>query len=92
MIDELFRLLKDDHVPNDEDLPDTGIGIDRERLLAPVFVKTKNYGTCASTVLLVRKDGSFFFEEHAFSEGGIQTGVTRVELPMKRLDQNQTKI
>lgn len=65
--ERLSRLLKaDDVAPSalldllaqterfpDEMLPDTGIGIERERFLSSVFIRGEEYGTRSSTVLLV---------------------------------------
>ena len=40
-IDEIFRLLNDNSLPPDSELPDTGVGIEWERILAPIFIKTE---------------------------------------------------
>jgi uncharacterized protein with NRDE domain len=50
----LFSLLGDRSVAADADLPDTGIGLTRERLLSPIFIATPDgrYGTRCSTVVL----------------------------------------
>lgn len=53
----LFAALASRRCPPDEALPDTGVGLARERLLAPVFVQAPGYGTRASTVLRVGRDG-----------------------------------
>lgn len=52
--DRLFSLLSDRRVAADADLPDTGIGLERERLLSPIFIATPEgrYGTRCSTVVL----------------------------------------
>ena len=34
---QVFSILLDRHVPPDADLPDTGVGLDMERMLSPVF-------------------------------------------------------
>ncbi|MDH5330883.1 MAG: NRDE family protein, partial [Aquincola sp.] len=50
----LLDALSDRSVPPDGDLPDTGIGLARERALAPVFIHAaaSRYGTRSSTVLV----------------------------------------
>ena len=53
----LFAALASRDRPPDAALPDTGVGLERERLLAPVFVQAEGYGTRASTVLWVGQDG-----------------------------------
>jgi uncharacterized protein with NRDE domain len=54
LIASLFALLGDGSVAADADLPDTGIGVERERLLSPIFITTPDgrYGTRCSTVVL----------------------------------------
>jgi len=52
-IDPLLDLLADRRSYADHLLPDTGIGIATERLLAPLFISTPHYGTRSSTVLLI---------------------------------------
>jgi uncharacterized protein with NRDE domain len=56
--DRLFSLLSDRSVAADADLPDTGIGLERERLLSPIFIATPEgrYGTRCSTVVLGQRD------------------------------------
>lgn len=63
----LLDLLLDENRPSDEALPDTGIGIELERLLAPVFVRgAAQYGTRASTIAYVVDDGRACLCERSF--------------------------
>ena len=52
-IDSIMNILKDTTVAQDDDLPDTGIGIEHERLLSPMFIKSPLYGTRSSIVIMV---------------------------------------
>lgn len=53
LIKRLFKLLqKADPFP-DEHLPNTGVPLEMERMLSPLFIKSKDYGTRSSTVLLL---------------------------------------
>ena len=54
----LFSLLSERSVAVDADLPDTGIGVDRERVLSPIFITTPDgrYGTRCSTIVLGERD------------------------------------
>ncbi len=47
----LFELLSDRTFASDDELPDTGIGLERERMLSPIFIETPIYGTRCSTVV-----------------------------------------
>lgn len=54
--EDLFNLLQDKTLAEDKDLPNTGIGIERERILSPVFIETPVYGTRSSAIVLFEKD------------------------------------
>ena len=62
----MFDLLGDRELARDEELPDTGIGLERERALSPIFIATPNYGTRCSTVVIADHRGKFEFEERVF--------------------------
>lgn len=53
----LFAALADTSVVPDDALPDTGVGLARERWLAPAFIRAPDarYGTRCSTVLIVER-------------------------------------
>ena len=54
---ELFEVLGDRSAPPDAALPDTGVGLERERQLAPVFIRTPDgrYGTRCSTLIVTER-------------------------------------
>jgi uncharacterized protein with NRDE domain len=64
--EELFALLADHRVPPDSKLPSTGIGLEWERLLSAIFIKSPVYGTRSSTVLLIEKNRRVRFVEKVF--------------------------
>ncbi len=67
-------LLLDRSQPDDAQLPDTGVGRELERTLAPIFVCGGHYGTRASTLLAYRDDGSVLLRERCFGAGGVRSG------------------
>lgn len=73
----LLALLMDTHRPADARLPDTGIGLERERLLSSRFIASDIYGTRASTVLLIDSDGLATVWEQNFRSGGQADGDPR---------------
>ena len=73
----LFRLLADDEIVPDACLPQTGVPLAWERLLSAVFVKSPDYGTRASTVLMRHRDGQTHFMERAFGRGATCLGEVR---------------
>ena len=63
---ELLNLLYDTTIAKDDSLPDTGVGMELERLLSPVFTKMEKYGTRCSTVIMVDKNNNVKFVEKTF--------------------------
>lgn len=49
----LFSMLADRHIPQDSRLPDTGVNLEWERILSPMFITSPVYGTRSSTILLI---------------------------------------
>lgn len=64
--ESLFELLYDEQRADDQSLPDTGIGLERERALSSMFIKTSGYGTRCSTVILVSHDNQVLFSERVY--------------------------
>lgn len=73
LVDGLFDLLADDRPAKDEDLPATGVSLEWERLLSPAFIRSEDYGTRSSTVVLIGRHGRVMFCERTFIKGGRQT-------------------
>lgn len=63
----LFDILRNEETAPDSQLPETGIGLDRERALSSMFIKTTGYGTRCSTVILVKKNGKATFLERTYN-------------------------
>ena len=63
---DIFDILYDDAIAEDERLPNTGLTIERERALSSMFIKTENYGSRCSTVVLVDHDNHVFFSERVY--------------------------
>lgn len=63
----LFELLADDEPANDDELPDTGIGYEREKALSSIFITTPVYGTRSSSVLSIDNDFGIDFKERVFA-------------------------
>ncbi len=67
---DLLALLDNTEIPADEALPDTGVGLERERRLGAVRIVSAGYGTRCSTAVLIGHDGSAEFCERSFAEDG----------------------
>jgi len=78
--DALFAMLSDQGRWPDDVLPDTGIGIERERFLSSAFIVGEVYGTRASTVILVDDANRTVVMERRFGPNGVPAGETRVAI------------
>ena len=67
LIEDLFRFLSDQTVRDDHELPDTGVGLEKERMLSPVFIKSPDYGTRSSTLILVTRKNHVKFIERSYN-------------------------
>ncbi|HSW38061.1 MAG TPA: NRDE family protein [Acidobacteriota bacterium] len=67
--EDLFHFLLDRTDVPDECLPETGVGLQMERMLSPVFISSPGYGTRASTVILLDRTGRVTFIERSFQNG-----------------------
>lgn len=72
----LFAALADDVTAADDELPDTGVGAELEKLLSPPFIRSPRYGTRASSVLSLDATGLVQFEERRFDADGEPAGRT----------------
>ena len=66
----LLDVLTDQQQAPDENLPDTGVGLARERLLAPAFIRSENdfgYGTRSSAIVRLDSSGHLSFDEWTWS-------------------------
>lgn len=63
---DLFQFLRNEDRASDNQLPDTGIGLERERALSAIFINTPNYGTRCSTVIRVDKTNQVSFSERVY--------------------------
>ncbi len=69
-VETLLDLLHDREPAPESDLPDTGIGLELERVLSPALIVSPQYGTRASTAVVFGEDGSIDFAERTILPGG----------------------
>ena len=78
-----FQLLADARPAPDSDLPHTGVSLDWERALSPIFIRTPNYGTRVSTVLALDQARVWHWEEQAFGPEGALGARQSWEIPLR---------
>lgn len=76
----LFEALADERTAPEAQLPDTGIGLERERWLSAAFIRGADYGTRASTVVLIGHDGGGMMAERRFGPNGHFIGESRLRI------------
>ncbi len=64
--EDLFSILKDHTYPPSHMLPNTGVGPCWEKILSPLFISSKYYGTRSSSIILMEKTGRATFVERTF--------------------------
>jgi uncharacterized protein with NRDE domain len=72
--EDIFGILKNNACPPDSELPDTGVGLDWERILSPLFITSKSYGTRSSSVILIERSDNITFLERTFIPDGAVSG------------------
>jgi uncharacterized protein with NRDE domain len=70
----LLDLLDDSAGAADDELPATGVGIELERFLAPIFIRGHEYGTRASTLAYAQAGGRTILHERRFGPDGAALG------------------
>ncbi|WP_256774901.1 MULTISPECIES: NRDE family protein [unclassified Stenotrophomonas] len=75
----LWAALADETRADDSALPNTGIGLERERWLSAAFIRSPEYGTRASTLIALDANGEGFIHERRFGPDGSCIGETRLE-------------
>jgi uncharacterized protein with NRDE domain len=73
---ELFDALADERIASDDELPDTGVGLERERWLSAAFIRGEFYGTRASTIVAISHAGEGVIVERRFGPNARDDGQT----------------
>lgn len=82
----LLELLSDDRMASDSELPQTGLALDKERVLSAAFIRTPDYGTRASSVIRIGSQHAQF-TERCFDANGFK-GETTQTLSWGNLDRH----
>jgi uncharacterized protein with NRDE domain len=68
----LLKMLEDRTPAADDALPDTGVGLEWERILSPMFIESPDYGTRSSTVLRMGSEGNVEVAEKTWATGEVR--------------------
>lgn len=76
----LFAMLADAERAPDGELPDTGVGLEWERVLSAPFIATEAYGTRSSTLVFRGPEGALRLAERTFGPDGRAEGTVRFSI------------
>jgi uncharacterized protein with NRDE domain len=79
----LLALLRDDRPAPDEELPQTGIRLEWERLLSSAFVRAPDYGTRCSTIIRIDHRGRAYFDEWSWDSVGADIGRVSLQFELE---------
>lgn len=88
---ELEGILTNRDLPPGDLLPDTGVGPDWERILAPIFVSSSSYGTRSSSILTIARNGHIVFRENIWKQARVPPQVVASKRIEFAVSTNQTK-
>ena len=69
-----FDIMQDTRSASLSELPQTGVGPEREKLLGSPFIKSERYGTRCITLIMQRSDGLVRFHEKSFDAQALVSG------------------
>jgi uncharacterized protein with NRDE domain len=75
----LFSMLADRSVPDDNKLPDTGVGLEWERMLSPIFITSPDYGTRSSSLIFIDVNDRVTFIEKTFNSSPDHSTTVKYE-------------
>jgi uncharacterized protein with NRDE domain len=78
-LERLIDLMRDPRLARDDELPSTGIPLERERVLSAAFIETPGYGTRGTTALRVIRHGEVM--NVAVAERSDDNGSHRIVRP-----------
>lgn len=73
----LLDAMRDRAEAQDAQLPQTGVGLEMERMLSPPFIATPTYGTRCTSLVKLARDGTVEFFERRYDAQGAISGETR---------------
>jgi uncharacterized protein with NRDE domain len=79
---DLLQLLTDERIAADDQLPQRGNDLDFERRISPIFIRGDEYGTRASTAVIIGRD-RIEFAERTFGPGGVALQCVEETLPLR---------
>ncbi|MBW2028917.1 MAG: NRDE family protein [Deltaproteobacteria bacterium] len=89
--ERLFGMLADQRTPEDTELPNTGVGLEWERTLSPIFITSPDYGTRCSTIILIDNKNRTTLMEKTFDRNTDRAECRKYEFQIGGNDLNLEK-
>jgi len=67
--ESLFNLMTNTVMAEESHLPETGLPLEKEKAISPMFINIEGYGTRCTTLILVDKNGKVDFTERQYANG-----------------------
>ncbi len=68
--ESLLQIMQDDLPPSEAEIPQTGLPPERERLLSSPFIRSPDYGTRCTTILMRHRSGMTHVQEWRYQPDG----------------------
>jgi len=83
----LFEIFQDTQTAQSHELPDTGLELEREKLLSSPFIKNGRYGTRCTTLIMYAADGKVLFHEKRYDAQGQASGesIWNIDLGQQKI-------
>lgn len=90
--DLLSDIFSDKNPAPDSALPETGVGLERERMLSSPFIVSPTYGTRCTTVVMQHRDGHLLAQETTYFPDGTERSKSRwsTQLPGYHSDEQSS--
>ena len=75
-------ILLESRVADDHELPDTGVGIELERMLSATCIRSDQYGTRCCTAVEIRADRNAMFIEKTLVPAGLVPDTVKYDLQL----------
>lgn len=82
-LEDYYAILTDRKAFPDHELPETGVGIELERHLSPIFVSGRSYGTRFSTLIFIDRKNRAKFIERSYDPQDTIKETTEFSLTLK---------
>jgi uncharacterized protein with NRDE domain len=79
LTERILIFMQEAETASDEILPNTGVSIELERMLSPIFIKSESYGTRSSSVVLMTNE-EIIFRERVYAREGINDQQYTIKL------------